>query len=504
MFLEVAQHWRTGDYQKTADILRRAHRLAPTNEKVLLELGFAHAMSYDFAEAERWFETAIRVSSSKTQTLLAVGHQWQKVRHYEVARGCFERILQQKDVPILALLRLAEIYERQRRMNDAVAMAERALHMDGTDAGALLTRATIHRQMKQLEDAEKLLRLIVDNPTHHALHTGAWYELGNILDLQGRYDDAMAAFLKAKILSPALAKNAAQAATKLRTKQASLKEMQNTISESLLQRWRSAGESGLQPPRKLALLCGHARSGTTLLEYVVDSHPQITSADETFVFTNKVHLLLGRGRPSPPPALPTLDSISAGQLRQFRNDYFRGMESFLGQPIENRLLIDKNPGITSDLPAFFRAFPESKFLVALRDPRDVCLSCFMQPARINPDSSSWLSLEGTINNYASIMDFWRAMKPLLGNAAIEIRYEDMVQDLESNARRVLDFLGLAWDERVLKFNEHAQTKIVRSPTYVEVTKPIFKSAVGRWRNYQKYFEPHLAQLASSLKAFGYE
>ena len=86
------------------------------------------------------------------------------------------------------------------------------------------------------------------------------------------------------------------------------------------------------------------------------------------------------------------------------------------------------------------------------------------------------------------------MQPRLKNQAIEIRYEELVDNLESVSRRVLDFLGVDWDERVLRFHEHARNKTVRSPTATDVTRPIFKTAVGRWRNYQKYLEPHLDKL----------
>lgn len=96
------------------------------------------------------------------------------------------------------------------------------------------------------------------------------------------------------------------------------------------------------------------------------------------------------------------------------------------------------------------------------------------------------------------------MAPRLRNPHIEVRYEDMVEDLESVSRRVLEFLGKPWDARVLHFDEHARQKLVRSPTYADVTKPVFKGAVGRWRNYQKYLEPHLEKLAPFVKAFGYE
>lgn len=501
MFGEARECLARSDYPQAIQILQRAHGLDSTNDKVLIELGYAYAMAYDFAAAERYFENAIRVAPSKALALLAVGHRWMDVRHFEAACNYFERILQQNHVPMAAFVRLGEMYVRLRRVEEAVQIAERAMHSDPTHEGALLTRAKVHRQMRQLDDAERLLRAVVSKSDYPAeARAAAWYELGTVLDQQQRYDEAMQASLEAKAL---LRLTAAPVIPTLRIKQAQMKHVQETISESMVQRWRKFGSTELQPSRKLALLCGYPRSGTTLLEYVVDSHPEVVSADETAVFQSKAYLWISRNLSPKTPFLPVIDSMPARIARQIRADYFRGIESFLGQPIGNRLLIDKNPSMTYDIPAVSRIFPETKFLVALRDPRDVCLSCFTQAWPVLPDTVPWLTLEGTVDNYASLMGLWLACKPCLGDAAIEVRYEDMVENLESSARRTLDFLGLAWDERVLRFHEHAQTKVVRSPTHAEVVKPIFKSAVGRWRNYQKYFEPHLEKLAPFLRAFGY-
>jgi hypothetical protein len=156
------------------------------------------------------------------------------------------------------------------------------------------------------------------------------------------------------------------------------------------------------------------------------------------------------------------------------------------------------------VPAVIRVFPETKFLVAIRDPRDVCLSFFMQPLPLNISSVSYLTLEGTVEEYGALMGFWLAMAPRLRNPLIQVRYEDMVNDLEAVSRKALEFLGATWDPRVLRFDEHARQKLVRSPTYADVTKPVTKGAVGRWRNYQKHLEPWLPKLEPFVKAFGYE
>jgi hypothetical protein len=181
------------------------------------------------------------------------------------------------------------------------------------------------------------------------------------------------------------------------------------------------------------------------------------------------------------------------------------MSLWLGRPPGERLLIDKNPSLQALIITFIRFFPEAKLIVALRDPRDVVMSCFMQPhCPISTGSVTFLNLEATVRTYTRVMGIWRKLAPLLKNQYLEVRYEDIVEDLESVARRTLNFLGVPWNDRVLDFNEHAKQKLVRSPTYADVTQPIYKRARGRWRNYQKYLEPYLEKLESFVKIFGYE
>lgn len=156
------------------------------------------------------------------------------------------------------------------------------------------------------------------------------------------------------------------------------------------------------------------------------------------------------------------------------------------------------------MPVINWAFPELKMLIALRDPRDVVLSCFMQKSPPTPISSNWLTLSETADYYARVMKTWLVVRDLAAGAWLEFRYEDLVADLEREARRILEFLGLDWNERVLKFYEHARTKLVRSPTYKDVAQPIYQRSVGRWQNYAKHLEPVLETLQPFIKEFRYE
>jgi hypothetical protein len=155
------------------------------------------------------------------------------------------------------------------------------------------------------------------------------------------------------------------------------------------------------------------------------------------------------------------------------------------------------------LPFVNWAFPEMKMLIALRDPRDVVLSCFMQKVSLTPISVNWLSLSAAADYYARVMKTWLAVRPLTTGTWIEFRYEDVVADLEREARKMLNFLGLPWDDKVLKFYEHAREKVVRSPTYAAVTQPVYHKSIGRWQNYARHFESILPTLQPCIKEFGY-
>jgi len=499
MLQAAGEAWNRKNFQSGIEILERASRLEPANAGILLDLGRLYGLRYDYAAAERCFEKAVRIAPKKTETLAVAGLQSRDFGNFVMSERYYLRALEQKDVTPETPVKLAEIYERLRRLEDAAQWVERALHLDRVCAPALLLSAKLNRQSGRLDEAERLLRSIPIN-SEKDTRARAGYELGGILDRQGRYDEAMAAFLEAKAL---LRPDAGRFLNELKIVRQRITDMQANVSAEMLQRWFDCGWT-LQPFRRLALLGGHPRSGTTLLEQVLDSHPDIVSVEETTIFHDDAYKPLKRNLPDDEPMLPVLKAAQAGALQQSRASYFRSAEGFLGQPVGNRLLIDKNPSLTFLIPLLIRVFPEIKLLIALRDPRDVVLSCFMQPLPLDQGSSAYLSLKSAVEEYSAMMSLWQTLAPLIKNPFLEVRYEDMVDDLESVARRSLNFLGVPWDARVLGFDEHARQKVVRSPTYADVTKPVYKGAVGRWRHYQKYLEPHLEKLEPFVKAFGYE
>ena len=491
--------WQRCDFDQSMALLMRAHKLSPQDPRLLIDLGHQYGLRCEYGTAQELFEKAIRLSRWHVAAFLLTGLQCLNFSQPLMARGFFERALKKNPDEVDILAQLAGVYERLGQLEEAQTMATRAAALAPANKLAHLLVAKVLRRRKRLEEGETILRKLAGQPDPDVWMVAVvWYELGLNLDLQARYDEAMAAFLNAKkILLEPTEKTYAAYVENQKQRQAEAR----AITDDDLKNFLADGRQ-LQPSRRLAFLAGHPRSGTTLLEQVLDAHPEVVSLEETRIFHENTLPLFLRAQKEH-GGLDWLAKIPPAQLLPLRANYFGQAEKFLGQTVGGRLLIDKNPSMTVYFEQMTKVFPESKFIVALRDPRDVCLSCFMQPIPPTAVSSSYIDLGRTVQEYARVMGLWLEFRDKMAAPWLEVRYEDSVDNLESTARRTLEFLNLPWDERVLGFNEHARQKVVRSPTYADVGKPIYKSSLGRWQHYRKYLEPHLEQLETFIKAFGY-
>ncbi len=226
----------------------------------------------------------------------------------------------------------------------------------------------------------------------------AWYELGQLLDAEGDYDGAIDALQRAKQILRRYTGKPFEMWEGIRKRN---ERMLEVITRDHFQRWHAQGPAS--EPLRLALLTGHPRSGTTLAEQVLDSHTDLASADEFNTFSDWVFIPLGKHHP-PTTSIPTmLDRTPQERLAKAPHDYWNRTEAMLGEPIGDRLLMDKNPELTYMLPVANRVFPEMKILFALRDPRNVVLSCFMKKLPLNSVSIHYFALAETARKYAHVM-----------------------------------------------------------------------------------------------------
>jgi hypothetical protein len=276
--------------------------------------------------------------------------------------------------------------------------------------------------------------------------------------------------------------------------------MLDQLTPDIIRQWKSQAP----PPsegRQIAFLGGHPRSGTTLLEQILDAHPDVLAFDEPIAFSQEItrHLEPSEGE----EISRKLHFLTTPQIAEMRQRYVKSLLREAPANANPIVLLDKNPSPTSSLHAWLRVFPELKVIIALRDPRDVVLSCFFLNIMLNSTNVNFLSLERTVKHYRDLMDVWLRMKELGGFDWIETRYEDVVNDVAAEGRRATEFLGLPWHASQVKFFDTASRKVLYAPTYHDVTQPVYQRAIGRWERYATALEPHLEQLAPYGQAFGY-
>lgn len=393
---------------------------------------------------------------------------------------------------------LAEVLDRQGRHAEAETLAREALRQNPQDARAARALAHVVRAVGRTEEATELLR------RHLAEHPGpeSWrvnQELATCLDRLGDYAGAMSALLAAKAqLRPMAQPLRDQWHLRVRRRE----EFARALDANVLRRWRET-LSQLQPACPMAILAGHPRSGTTLLEQMLAAHPAVITTDETGVLRTQFVEPMVLGAASTSDALQEVNEFDTEQLEAGRAFYFRATEAHLGEKIGGRLLIEKDPLATCDLGFMLRLLPECAVIFPLRDPRDVCVSFFFTLIPLNADSAPSLDLASTCAAAALTLRLWQHWRNVMPQTWVEARYENLVREPREELARLTKTLDLPWHERMLAPKAQSRTRGVRTPTYADVAQPLYTRAIGRWRNYAQWLEPHLGPLASLLTEFGY-
>lgn len=491
--------WQSGDHSTALRAIRRSIASEPHNVRGYLEAARCYAESFEFRRSREVLHKLRALAPDLPGVHHAAGEMLAALKLPLEAMACFESAAKLSGVLPRTLVSLAAIYERLHRMDEARGLLDRAAAMKSELPDAVLLRATIETREGNTSLSEKLIRdLLTRVAPDSDVACQAWAELALLYDGQQQYAEAWTAIHYAH--RPLLARDA-QTWHASELVLARFGTMLNDLTQEEFATWQTHDCS--TPPRKFALLTGFPRSGTTLLEQLLDAHHDIVSIEERdYLAQWLIPNLHDRNRPSR-SLLDAVSQLSSEDIARWQQNYIDAMAELLHIPIESQLVVDKNPAYNPVIPIMLRIFPNTKLIIALRDPRDVLVSCYFRYLPLNPVSVRFLTPERIVQRYTFDMRAWLKVRPWLSNPWCEVRYEETVDDLETTARKMLETLGVAWTPEVLQFRERQQERPVNSPSYQAVAGPVTRSAVGRWRNYEPWLGSAFDALMPIMKELGY-
>lgn len=474
--------------------LQQLCELAPDNAEAWYNRGLALHALRRLDEARECYEKAAEIEPGNIASHRQLGSLSNELIDTEGALRHFRNALalSPRDPDLLA--EVASLLERANRLGEARETLDYGLQHAPRDPGLNLEAAKLDRRSGKADVGLQRLREIDPARLHPRLHASYWFELGTALDRAGDSSGAYTAFVRGNDLS----------ARSLRARMTDASAFDRHMDA--IEEWLAAGApaSPSLPDEDLGedlcFLLGFPRSGTTLLDVMLDGHA-LTSAIEERATIEHVAFAVDSRHGGYPFGMTTLDRAARDALRA----QYRTLATQEGAHFgPGRVLIDKMPIRTVHAAFIHRLFPRAKFLFALRHPCDSVLSNFMQQFAINEVFLHFTSLPESVRVYDRVMKIWQKTLKVLPLPVHYVRYEALVADTPETLRGVCEFLGLPWQADLADHQKNLEERgRIKTNSYHQVAEPVYRRALDRWRNYRAPFQPYLDTLRPHVEHFGY-
>ncbi|HEX4304047.1 MAG TPA: sulfotransferase [Rhizomicrobium sp.] len=485
-----------GRHQTALDDFNRALSLSPNNPAVLSAIGLCLVRLNRPAEAVAAFDAAIAAEPGFAEHHYLKGWAHDTMADQAKAKPAYERAVALQPNYPEALAALAVIAARGGDAPAARDLAARALRGDGSEPTAVIALAIADNAERDFGAAERRLRAALASPRAvgqtRAVMLGF---LADALDGQDKIAEAFDAYAAENEEHRKLYEAAGGGQSRSADLLAQLTE---AVAQSPAQAAATPAAPSANDPRQHVFLLGFLRSGTTLLEQVLATHPDIAALEERETFAGIAPAFL-----TDAAGLARLAALDGAALEEARQSYWQSVRSHGAEPA-GKVFIDKQPLNTFNLPLIAKLFPQARIIFALRDPRDVVFSCFRRHFGVNATTYELLRLDDAARYYAAVMQLAELSDAKYPLARHTHRYEDMVRDFDGAVRAVCDFIGLEWSDSMRDFAAAARERTIRSPSAAQVRRKLYDDGVGQWRRYGAQLKPIQPILQPWVAKFGYE
>jgi tetratricopeptide (TPR) repeat protein len=483
-----------GELDRGMDCLEQAREIRPRHVPTLLNLAIAYHTKGRLKLAADTYREATEVDPENPTLHLNLGLVHVEQRLSDEAERSFLKALELDPAMVQVYAELAALYEETNRLAEMQEMLNRGLALEPDHARLNLEAAKADRRQGRIEEGIARLRRLDPTSLDTRLAEQVRYQMGYLLDRAGAANEAFENFCEANRLASETVR--ARDARPQRFLDM-LDRLNSFFSTADIHAWKPAPQGDGESP---VFMVGFPRSGTTLLDVALDSHPNIATVEEQHTIMAVIDVLR-QGEFGFPDQLAAL---TVQDIAGLRSTYLEALAGFVPAEFDG-LVIDKMPIRTVHAGILWRLFPDAKFLFCARHPCDVVLSNFMQHFNVSDLLANFYTLEGSARLYDKVMSLWHTYTSRLPLRQHTIRYEALVEDMESEMRQVLEFLGLPWDPAVLDYPGRAiERGRINTNSYHQVTEPVYARSSGRWRAYRAQLEPYMGLLSPHIERFGYE
>ena len=458
---------RLGRYSAAELEFRRAIELQPDFSDANFNLGNVLRWRGDFAASETALRRAVKKDPRSADALVGLGHTLSALDRVSDARACFEKALRMKPRMASALSGLGWLASMEGRFGEAEKLYRAALDADPLLSEAQASLVNLRRMTaadrEWFEAAERLLARGVPPLEEATLR----FAMGKYFNDLGDYPRAFGQYKQANELRKLLGVPYDRAA-----RSAFVDDMIRVYTRERLARPAQGASDSARP----VFVVGMMRSGTSLVEQIIASHRQAAGAGELEFWTAAIR------KPGEPLRRAPPDESLA---RKLAASYQQVLVRHCPQAAR---VVDKAPVNCDVLGPIHSVFPQARFIYLRRDPIDTCLSCYFQD--FSNRASFTLGLSDLAHYYREhhrLIQHWRSALPR--EVFLEVPYAELVADQEGWSRRIIEFIGLEWDPKVLDF--HKTDRPVLTASHWQVRQKIYSSSVGRWKHYGKFIGPLL-------------